>query len=66
MGEQFFLSLQQNIKLFLFPPILCAIFRAIFIVVYNPYSSLKEKWHSVIESFRYGFGGEWILMRMCF
>ncbi len=55
MGEQFFLSLQQNIKIFLFPPILCAIFRAIFMIVYNPYPSWKGKWRSILGSFRYGF-----------
>ena len=55
MGEQFFLSLQQNIKLFLWMPILCAIFRAIFIGVYHPYETLKGKGHIVRTCFTFGF-----------
>ena len=61
MGEQFFLSLQQNIKLFLWMPILCAIFRAIFIGVYHPYETLKGKGHIVrILLYLLDFGGAWI------
>ena len=55
MFTQYFLSVQQDIKLFLFFPILCAVFRAIFIKVYNPYDSLKGKWPVVWHCFRYGF-----------
>ena len=55
MGEQFFLSLQQNIKLFLWMPILCAIFRAIFIGVYHPYETLKGKGHIIRTCFTFGF-----------
>ena len=55
MFEQFFLSMQQDIKLFLVFPILCAIFRAIFIKVYSPYPSLKGRWKVVWHCFRYGF-----------
>ena len=55
MGEQFFLSLQQNIKLFLWMPILCAIFRAIFIGVYHPYETLKGKEKIIRKCFAFGF-----------
>lgn len=55
MAEQFFLSIQQNFKLLLWFPILSAIFRLIFMRIYNPYPSWKDKWPIVKESFRYGF-----------
>lgn len=51
----FYASLQQNAKLFLFFPILCAVFRLIFIMVYNPYRSLKGKGKVLWHCFRYGF-----------
>ena len=43
MSEQFFLSLQQNIKLMLWAPILSTIFRIIFMIVYNPYPTWKGR-----------------------
>ena len=55
MSEQFFLSLQQNIKLMLWAPILSTIFRIIFMIVYNPYPTWKDRWKSVLGSLRYGF-----------
>ncbi len=55
MFSAFFLSLQQDIKLFLFFPILCALFRALFILVYEPYDSLKGKGNVIWHCFRYGF-----------
>ena len=55
MGEQFFLSLQQNIKLFFWLPILCAIFRAAFIVGYHPYQKLDDKWAIIRKCFSFGF-----------
>lgn len=55
MSEQFFLSLQQNIKLMLWAPILSIIFRIIFMIVYNPYSTWKGRWKCVLGSLRYGF-----------
>ena len=55
MSEQFFLSLQQNIKLMLWAPILSTIFRIIFMIVYNPYPTWKGRWKSVVGSLRYGF-----------
>ena len=55
MSEQFFQTLQQNIKLMLSAPILSTIFRIIFMIVYNPYSTWKGRWKSVLGSLRYGF-----------
>lgn len=55
MFEQFFLSVQQDIKLFLCFPILCAIFRAIFIAVHKPYPSISGKGKALLYCFRYGF-----------
>ena len=43
MFSQFFASLQQDAKLFLFFPILCALFRAIFNKVYSPYTNFAGK-----------------------
>ena len=55
MSEQFFLSLQQNIKLMIWAPILSSIFRIIFMIIYNPYSTWKGRWKSVLGSLSYGF-----------
>ncbi len=55
MFIQYFLSIQQDIKLFLFFPILCAVFRAVFIKVYCPYDTLQGRWRVVWHCFRYGF-----------
>lgn len=55
MSEQFFLSLQQNIKLMIWAPLLATIFRIIFIIVYNPYPSLRGRWQSLIGALRYDF-----------
>ena len=55
MFLQFFSSMQQDIKLFLFFPLLCAVFRTIFIIVHNPYKSLKGKGKIIWHCYRYGF-----------
>ena len=55
MSEQFFLSLQQNIKLMIWVPILSTIFRLIFMRVYNPYPTWQGRWQSVLGALRYGF-----------
>lgn len=55
MFELFFLDIQQNFKLFLFAPILCAVFRAIFILKFNPHKSLAGHWKPIYHCFRYGF-----------
>ena len=55
MSEQFFLSLQQNIKLMIWAPILSSIFRLIFMRIYNPYTTWKGRWQSVLGALHYGF-----------
>ena len=55
MFEYFYFSIQQDIKLFFLFPVLCAIFRSVFIYIYNPYPSFKGKGVSLFECFRYGF-----------
>ena len=39
----------------LWAPILSTIFRIIFMIVYNPYPTWKERWKSVLGALRYGF-----------
>lgn len=53
--EPFYYAVQDALKVFICFPILCAIFRAIFIAVYNPYPTLKGKWGIIGGCFRYGF-----------
>ena len=55
MSEQFFLSLQQNIKLMIWAPILSTLFRIIFMRIYNPYTTWQGRWQSVLGALRYGF-----------
>ncbi|WP_317382009.1 LTA synthase family protein [Megasphaera stantonii] len=55
MFEQFYMSMQQDVKLFLVFPILCAVFRSVFIAVYNPYPTLADRKKSLWTCFRYGF-----------
>jgi lipoteichoic acid synthase len=51
----FFSGIQQDFKVFLFAPIVCAVFRAIFIGIFNPYKTFKGKWRQIYHCFRYGF-----------
>ena len=55
MFGNFFMSMQQDWKLFLFPPLLCAVFRGIFLHMYNPYPSLNGQWSKLRACFRFGF-----------
>ena len=48
-------GMQQDIRLFLFPPVLCAVFRAIFIWRFKPYKTLRGKGRQLYHCFRYGF-----------
>ena len=64
MFSQFFASLQQDAKLFLFFPILCALFRAIFIKVYSPYPNFAGKERFSGTPFVTVFGGAWTLTPM--
>ena len=54
MFEHFFMSMQQDIKLFLLFPIISAVFRLTFILAYHP-GSLKGKGRAIFECFQFGF-----------
>lgn len=55
MFVDFFYGVQQDIKLFLFFPFLSAIFRMVFIRIYQPYPSLKGRGKALRECFLFGF-----------
>lgn len=55
MFSDFFLGMQQDLKIFLLPPLICAVFRLIFILVYRPKKSPCGAWGKWISCFRYGF-----------
>ena len=61
MFSLFFAGLQQDLKLFLFAPVLSAVFRFIFIEVYGTEKSPSGDWEKWKECFRYGFwwGLDW-------
>ena len=47
--------MQQDLKLALMAPILCAVFRLIFIEVYGPKKTPFGAWRKWYHCFRYGF-----------
>ena len=55
MFSDFFFGMQQDLKIFLLPPVICAVFRLIFILVYRPKKSPVGEWRKWITCFRYGF-----------
>ncbi len=55
MFSVFFAGLQQDLKLALLAPLLCAIFRLIFIEVYGPQKTPRGAWRKWYHCFRYGF-----------
>ena len=55
MFSDFFLGMQQDFKIFLLPPLICAVFRLIFILVYRPKKSPCGAWGKWLSCFRYGF-----------
>ncbi|MCR5560011.1 MAG: LTA synthase family protein [Schwartzia sp.] len=61
MFEHYFLGMQQDLKLAVLPPLLCAVFRAVFIYVYSPKESWQGQWKKLYHCFRYGFwwGMDW-------
>ena len=61
MFSLFFYGIQQDIKLFCVAPLVCAIFRFLFIVLYGNYTSLSGQWKKFYHCFRYGFwwGMDW-------
>ena len=44
MFSNFFLGMQQDLKLLLLPPVICAVFRLIFILAYRPKKSPRGEW----------------------
>ena len=63
MFSSYFLGMQQDMKIMLLPPVICALFRAIFIYVYTPPVRRCElMWkEKALACFRYGFwwGMDW-------
>ena len=55
MFASFFAGWQQDLKLALLAPALCAVFRLIFIEVYGTQKSPCGAWRKWFECFRYGF-----------
>ncbi|MGN0940131.1 MAG: LTA synthase family protein [Selenomonadaceae bacterium] len=63
MYELFFHGIQQDLKLLCVAPVVCAIFRVIFIAVYGHYTlaDVRRDYKKFYHSFRYGFwwGMDW-------
>ena len=55
MFELFWQGVQQDFKLMLAAPIVCAVFRLIFILACRPKKTPWGEWRKWIECFRYGF-----------
>lgn len=55
MFSAFYYGVQQDFKIFLLAPFVCAIFRAIFLYVHHPTLDLKKDARKVFEAFRYAF-----------
>ncbi|EKU70511.1 LTA synthase family protein [Selenomonas sp. F0473] len=55
MFSDFFLGLQQDIKIALLPPLICAVFRLIFILTYRPKKTPFGEWRKWLSCFNYGF-----------
>ncbi len=55
MTEFFYQEIQQDLKLTLAAPLICAVFRLAFILVYGPDKNLKRDWKRWYHCFRYGF-----------
>ena len=55
MFSSFFMGLQQDLKLVLVAPFVCALFRLAFILIYRPKKSPAGEWWKWFQCFRYGF-----------
>lgn len=55
MFSLFFAGIQQDFKLAIWPPILCALFRLVFILFYRDKKTPSGEWRKWITCFRYGF-----------
>ena len=51
----FFEGIQEDFLLAVLPPVLCAVFRLAFVLVYAPEKSRRAGWRKWLECFRYGF-----------
>ncbi|BEU87411.1 LTA synthase family protein [Selenomonas sp. TAMA-11512] len=55
MFSLFFTGLQQDLKIFLLVPIVCALFRLLFILIFRPKKSPVGEWRKWFTCFRYAF-----------
>lgn len=55
MFSMFFAGVQQDFKLAVLPPILCALFRLAFILIYRDKKTPSGEWGKWLTCFRYGF-----------
>ena len=55
MMASFFTGIQQDFKIFLLAPLLCAVFRAVFLWRYWPFRGWDGKGKAVRQCFRFGF-----------
>ena len=55
MFSSFWFGVQQDLKIMFLAPIICAIFRLAFILVYGPRKSPRGEWRKWVACFRYGF-----------
>ena len=55
MFSWFFTGIQQDFKVFLLAPFVCAVFRLVFILLYGPYKSYRGQGRKFFHCFRYGF-----------
>jgi len=55
MFSDFFLGAQQDLKIALLPPMICAVFRLIFILTYRAKKSPRGEWRKWLGCFNYGF-----------
>ena len=51
----FFAGVQQDFKILWLAPLVCALFRAVFIYVYSPRKNPAGQWKKLYHCFRYGF-----------
>lgn len=59
MFEHYFFGMQQDLKLAVLPPLLCAVFRYIFILRYAPKKTPFGDWKKWYLCFNYGFWWGW-------
>ncbi len=55
MTSVFFAGVQQDIKIAFVAPVVCALFRLVFILVYAPVKRPRSEWRKWFHCFRYGF-----------